>query len=421
MRAASTASLVLAATTVLACTGDDAREGAPVVTRDTVGDTLVVRTESGSLWGAARDLAPTASIGVLEGDDAYMFGSVSSIGVTADGRILVLDNQVPILRMFGPDGAHIRDVGSAGEGPGEYESPDGGMSVLPDGRIAVRDPGTGKIVVFDSQGDHLDDWRLPYGGGFSTSEGFYVDSESLLTMTITNLGAPVTEWVRGYIRFSHDGTVRDTLFAPGWDFEEWRVSGQSENSSSSTGVPFAPDTNVYYSPLGYFVGGLSTDYRIELFKPDGILRIERAWDPVPVNSEEASARRRSIEESFRERFQGWSWNGPDIPDTKPPYSGLFVAEDGRIWVVVATPSEEFMSLAEAAEEERATGRAPNRFRAPVAFDVFEPDGRYLGRVNAPTGFSLSPRPVFRGETVWAVTRDEFDVPRVTRFELVPND
>jgi len=53
----------------------------------------------------------------------------------------------------------------------------------------------------------------------------------------------------------------------------------------------------------------------------------------------------------------------------------------------------------------------------VAFDVFETDGTYLGRVRAPLEFSSSPTPIFDGDRVWAVTRDQLDVPRVVRFRV----
>ena len=415
-------SLALAFVT-LGCRGDASRSAGPVVTRDTIGDTIVVRTESGSVWGDTRALTPTVSIGVLDGEDAYMFGSIAALAVAPDERIFVLDRQVPAVRLFSADGVHIRDLGRIGEGPGEYQEPDSGLAYLPDGRVVLRDPGTGKMVVFDDRGEHVEDWRLPYGGGFNTSRGFYWDSAGhLLTLTITNMGAPVTEWIRGFIRFDPTGAVLDTLLPPAWNFEPWMISGQREGSSSSTRVPYGPESLYYYSPLGYWIGGLNTDYRIDQFLPDGsVLRIERAWQSTPVHSGEAALLRRRLEERFRDRFPGWSWNGPDVPETKPPYSNLYVADDGRIWVVVATPSEEFRTVAEAEEEERATGNVVNRWRAPIELDVFERTGEYLGRVTTPQGFSLSPRPVFRGETVWAVIRDELDVPRVARLELSPND
>jgi hypothetical protein len=53
------------------------------------------------------------------------------------------------------------------------------------------------------------------------------------------------------------------------------------------------------------------------------------------------------------------------------------------------------------------------------FDVFETDGTYVGRVPMPENMGRYPRPLIRGDQVWAVTRDEFDVQRVVRYRLVP--
>lgn len=54
---------------------------------------------------------------------------------------------------------------------------------------------------------------------------------------------------------------------------------------------------------------------------------------------------------------------------------------------------------------------------PVAFDVFQPDGRYLGMVRAPKGFSTRPNPVIRADTVWPVVRGALDVQFVSRFVI----
>ena len=415
------ATLALAVLTLTGCADASSGRVDLAVTRDTVGDTIIVRTEAGSVWGETRRMVPDVTFGVLEGPDHYMFGGIAALAVSPDRRIYVLDAQVPAVRMYGPDGSFVRDIGRVGEGPGEYERPDAGLAYLPDDRLVLRDPGTGKLLVWDAEGRHLADWRLPYGGGFSSSNGFFQDREGhLLSFAVTNLGEAVTEWKYGLIRFTPEGEVRDTLPYPEWDFEPWQVSGQHEGSFSTTSVPFSPQREVAYSPLGYFVGGVSTDYRIESFGPGSrVLRIERVWDPVPVDPTEARIRRLQIEKNFRDRFPGWSWNGPDIPDAKPPFEDILVGEDARIWVRVPTRSERFMEAAEVAEEERATGRTVNPFRSRIVFDVFSPDGDYLGRVEAPEGFSMSPRPVFRGDHVWAVTRDEFEVQRVNRFVLQP--
>jgi len=262
----------------VACSGDGG--GVEwVAVRDTVGDTIVVRTTAGSIWGSSRVLTPEVSIGVLEGADAYMFGSVAAIAVTSDERVFVLDRQIPQVRLFGPDGIHIRDVGRSGEGPGEYKRPDGGMVFMPDGRLVLRDPGTGKILEFSADGEHVRDVRLPYGGGFNTSNNFSWDAYgNLYTPTILNLAdrVSVTDWVHGLIRFGPDRSVLDSLETPTYDFDPWIVSGETEGNSSSTGVPYAPGVETAFSPLGYWVAGLSTDYRIDLRRTDAPLDPFRA-------------------------------------------------------------------------------------------------------------------------------------------------
>ena len=77
-----------------------------------------------------------------------------------------------------------------------------------------------------------------------------------------------------------------------------------------------------------------------------------------------------------------------------------------------------------AAEPRNPGNAPTDGhssgrlgREGVSFDVFEADGSYLGRVDAPDGFRLSPAPVFGEDAVWSVTRDELGVQRVVRYQI----
>lgn len=58
-----------------------------------------------------------------------------------------------------------------------------------------------------------------------------------------------------------------------------------------------------------------------------------------------------------------------------------------------------------------------QFREPTVFDVFEKDGRYLGRVAAPTAFSTGPRPFFGGDNVWSTERDELGVQYVVKYSM----
>ena len=61
---------------------------------------------------------------------------------------------------------------------------------------------------------------------------------------------------------------------------------------------------------------------------------------------------------------------------------------------------------------------PARWREPPVFDVFEPDGRFLGMLTLPVRARLMQA---RGDQVWAIDRDELGVEYVVRYgiELAP--
>lgn len=410
------------AASAFACAGGDG--GSPggsewTATVDTIGDTIRVRTVSGQVWPSDQRLVSRVGIGVLDGDPEYQFGNVRALAVGADGSIYVLDGHGPVVRMYAPDGKYVRDIGREGEGPGEYKRPDSGLVMLPDGRLALRDPGNGRISVYDTTGAYLDSW--PLAGSMNTSSPMVATVDgSVATPVIKNLGASVMEWQRGLARYRSDGTV-DTLDIPDLGFDEARISGEAEGNSSTSGVPFSPQQEYTYSPLGYFVTGTNDAYSFMLLRHDApVLKVSMDYEPVSVLPAEASIQRERITKNFRDEFPGWRWNGPPIPSTKPAYSDLMAGDEGRIWVRPHVASERYLSEADQRAEEERQELPVNPYREPVVFDVFEPTGEYLGRVSAPAGFQMYPAPTLRGDEVWAVVTDELNVARIHRFEMVPD-
>jgi len=52
----------------------------------------------------------------------------------------------------------------------------------------------------------------------------------------------------------------------------------------------------------------------------------------------------------------------------------------------------------------------------VVYEVFAPDGRFLGRVEFPPRATLMEAD---GDLVWAIVRDADDLPAVTRWRVEP--
>ena len=409
---------LLIAVTVAACQSASGRgDGRWEAVVDTVGDTITVRTMAGSVWGDTAWLEPEMSIGVVDGPDEYMLGRVRSLAVTPSGEIYLSDQQVPVVRKYSPDGTHLYDLGGEGGGPGEYKNPDGGLGVLSDGRVLVRDPGNNRINVYGPTGESLTSWRLP--GGFWTGQKMYVDAEDRALTTVLLEGyRTITTWRYGFVPYGPDGVPGDTLSVPRWDYTPPTLTGGGSRGRFEF-VPFSPNQHFSYSKLGYFVAGLSTEYAVHLFRTDQpILRIEKDWTPVHIKAEEADERYMRLRNSFRQQFPGWRWNGPGLPDEKPPFKDVYAGEDGRIWVLLAQEGQPTMTAAEAQTVEDETGRLPLRYGEPLAFDVFEPDGTFLGHVRAPDGMEPRyPKPIFQGEYVWAVVRGDLDVLSVVRFKV----
>ena len=135
----------VAATLALAVCGEATPPGSTAdVVIDTIGDTVAVRTVSGSVWQGSATLVPETSIGELDGPDEYLFGNISSIAVDDEHTVYVFDGQAREVRVFDSGGTYIRTLGGPGEGPGEFSRVEA-IAVLPDGRLVVRDAGTKHI------------------------------------------------------------------------------------------------------------------------------------------------------------------------------------------------------------------------------------------------------------------------------------
>ena len=231
--------LLLAGLAAACARGADARRDAWIAEYDTIGDTVVVRTVSGGDWGRA-ELVAELTIGRLESDrDADILGEIAGLTVDAEGNIYAYDSQIPALRKYAADGAFIATFGRKGGGPGEYADSDGGLVVLRDGRILLRDPGNARFTLYRPDGSLDSEW--PGRGGFFTSTPPYVDTAghvyNLVYEQLSGSERRSTDfWRTRLVRTRADGALLDTLDLPEYDVER-QVSPPNGAAGTASAAP----------------------------------------------------------------------------------------------------------------------------------------------------------------------------------------
>jgi hypothetical protein len=392
--------------------GADAAGLATVI--DSTGDSVIARVVGPVSAAAVRRLTQELRIAPAA-DDTTLFTEVyNDFEVDPGGRFWVFDWPSKSVFLFGADGKVIQRLGRDGAGPGEYRQ-DNGMVVRPGGGIALWDSQNSRISFLDSTGAFTTSWPTP--SGFSTSNGLITDRSGALF-----LKRPVTPprpgeilGRMGLVRLKPGGTLGDSLVPPDLDVSREVYVAHQKGGTSSTGSQFAPGYDWGWHPDGYFVVSHGGKYEITLARTAGKpVVIRRQAEPVPIAPEERDEEHARILYQMRQTDPAWSWSGPPIPDRKAPLSGIAIARDGRLWARVPAASERIP------DAEMTPSRDPKapvyHFRTPLVYEVFSAEGKFLGRVEFPgrTRFIQAD-----GNLVWAIVRDENDLPALARFRITP--
>lgn len=396
---------------VLACadsTPEGSLQGEWQVAESRVGDTTIVQTTAGSAWGTAG-MIEELRIGRLEGAEHEMFGAIGALAVTPGGEILVYDAQANAVRRYAPTGEHLGTLGRGGSGPGEYQNV-AGMAVLTDGRIALNDFGNGRFTLFNADGTADTTWVI--GGEAATMWPLQPrPNGGVYTHRRVRTGDLLEE---ALIALDAQGSAQDTVLVPHADFEPPWLDARTERSRTGAVVPFTGARHWAVTAAGEVVIVLGERYAIDLYGPDGtVRRYTRAVAPVPVSAAERDAEEANITARLRRVVPDWRWDGPPMPASKAPLTWMHTGLDGTIWVRVAQPGTAIP------EAERTRDRR-SWVSEPVVFEVFEPDGRFLGQVRGPDGMLLRPHPVLSRHQVWSVVQDGEGANVVVRFRVVPN-
>ncbi|MCI0432038.1 MAG: hypothetical protein L0271_00110 [Gemmatimonadetes bacterium] len=353
---------------------------APTV-RDSAGvrivDSGVPAWHLGDAWSVAADpvidiripgageTGPGPVRGVIRLDDGGIV-----VATAGDEKLRFFDAASTLERVIGPDDAKARLTAIAAlERVGEL--------------LHVSQRAKQPTLVFDLKGryvrslvpDSLD--RLPFVSSFWP----LADGSFLLFSSPHGLIPRREPWTEPgqFLRVGAGASSRRILSLPG---------------ARLARVPSGVE-RVVFSPILQFVvkderiwAAFPDGYSIGVYDAEGVLQrvIRRAWDPEPVTTEQ----RDRVREQLRAGIEAVLAATPEplrderdrsLPDsiafaeTHPAHGRMLIDASGNLWIEPDDPDREL----------QPAGRLPAAER-PLAWDVFDAGGRWLGAVDMPARF-----------------------------------
>jgi len=297
-------------------------------------------------------LSATDSIGVEMGDSTLMLGSISGVGFTPGGNVLVADMVSADIREFARDGSYIRTISRKGSGPGELSMPLS-MAVTATGRILIADQYAGGIHAFSPEGG-WEGLQIDYAGQSTPHEITGTDDEvfagSLISFVQEYEGEQGLFSILRIGRFTTEILPDVVYLEDAMAFDPTDIT--SLLKQTAMGFAFTADRqgNVYIAPTN------SEEYRIDCFRPDGELymTISNEFQRVEKEEWEIELERNWINNTLQEMgSEGVIFDyQPDIYRSMIAYSGLGVDSLRRIWVRRGTEDS-------------------------ITFDVYDQEGKWI--------------------------------------------
>jgi hypothetical protein len=369
---------------------------------------------------SAIEIEPDITIGLEDGDSAYLFGDIVSVAVDEVGRTYVGDRIGATIRIYDGGGQYIKRIARAGGGPGEIYGWPADITLGPDGRIYVRDGSRVTIFAPTAPGGVADSvaemWSLPGYGNLSSTRSRVGDDGTYLYPGALSLADELPRFF--YLPFQNGVPTGDTLELPGYPgiagrrralYRLGKTDGRLVDGLSH--VPFAALPAWDVTRAGTILSSSGRDDRIietgvggdtiraieapavkqTAIPPrerlDSARALDERLDSLPVPVEQVVG----LGEGVRERR---------LPATLPPIVEIHVASDGSIWVERWPPE----------------GKGQARLH-----DVLDVDGRFRTRIVLLAALASDPPPYFGAKHVVGVIRDpETGVERVVRFTLPGN-
>ncbi|MGD2294509.1 MAG: 6-bladed beta-propeller [Candidatus Aminicenantes bacterium] len=272
-----------------------------------------------------------------------MFHRISALDVDNRGNIYVLDEKAGNVKIFDRSGGFVRTFGIRGQERGETPRPKS-IQVTPQGEIVIREMALRSLLFFNRKGKYLREVSVTdkflFFGPRITARGHIIASHTIAAET------PVTK----LIKYNSELKQVMTIASIPW-MKPPAVSIFTVRNSSDLIWDTSPEDEVIWGDIG------EDKYELCVHDTEGklIKKIVKEYDPVKLT---AADRVKLKKEILRENSVWTKWD-VKYPPSYPPFSGISVDDEGRIYV----------------KTDRKTD--PNK---GCTYDIFDAEGHYIAKV-----------------------------------------
>lgn len=331
--------------------------------------------------------------GLREGEElAYPAG----LAVSGAGRVAVTDFSLSEVVVIEPDGRWSGPVVRRGQGPGELATPVASTWDAA-GNLVIFDLTAAKVLFHGETGPARDDLPVP-----REMPAAILLAGELPWVAVQPDGGIV---IQPPLRRGADEATEDRTFA----LLRYPAGSAAPDTIGRSILPASADVQGYPAP-GWFrlAPAVGADGALMLAGEDARYRVkayDAAGDHVAVICRDAPAeplspweRGDSAPEDFPSELLS-ELRSASRPDTLAAIGRIFLSVEGGLWVQRARPSlllGDFLGV------------------PGSEYDIFDPDGRFLGSVRAPDRVTLQGA---LGDTVFAFATGELDETEIVAYRL----
>lgn len=314
----------------------------------------------------------------------FYFGSIADMDVTSDGRMVVADEAANHVKVLAPDGILSDTIGRSGTGPGEFRKLRN-VQVARSDSLYTYDMQLSRITVFvpDTSYNEFRTITVSRQRGIPirirvVEEGFVA---RVIIPTRPQPGVSRTA-PRIWRRIGESGALGDTLLTtPGY-----RVL------ATDTGfrpIPMSSGVDFAWGPNGQLYHGWTDSLHFKARSLDGSSEVIASipTEPVPLTEADRDSLLEGIDGEMRSKMTA------ALPDTKPAFTDLVVADDGQLWV--QRPAE-----------------GPNLERVP--WWVLDPETKTIYETRVPRDVEVH---VVRDGRLYGTTTTEDGAPVLVRYTI----